>query len=326
MKAMVARAYGGPEVLKLEDVPAPEMKPGHVRIRVRACGVNFADTLMVQGRYQEKPPFPFAPGLEIAGEVIETAGDVDAPAPGTRVLAMSGNGGYAEEAVVPAGVCVPIPDAMTDVDAAAFAVAFGTSHVGLWHKARLQEGETLLVHGASGGVGLTAVEIGKIMGATVIATASSEDKLAIAASKGADHLLLSSDPDLKDRIKEIAAPTGGVNVAYDPVGGDMFDASLRTLAFEGRIVIIGFASGTIPQIPANILLVKNVDVLGLYWGSYARRKPAVLAESFGTLMDWYVAGRIRPHVSKVYPLAEAGEALTHMMSRKATGKLVVEIG
>lgn len=322
MRAMVVREFGGLDALKLEEIAAPLIKPGHVRIRVGACGVNFADTLIIKGEYQVKPPFPFGPGLESAGEIIEVGEDAGAMKPGQRVIAMNGYGGFAEEIVVPVTSCMPVPDSMSDAEAAAFPVAYGTSHVGLRHKANLKAGEVLLVHGASGGVGLTAVEIGKHLGATVIATASSAEKLEVARSKGADHLIDYSSEDIREKVKEFTGGKGA-DVIYDPVGGAAFDASLRCINFEGKIVVIGFASGTIPQIPANIVLIKNIDILGLYWGSYMQKKPRVVMESFKELMEWYVAGAIRPHISATYPLADAKQALSDMLERKSTGKIVV---
>ena len=324
MRAMVVREFGGLDALNLEDIASPALGTGQVRVRVHACGVNFADTLIIKGEYQVKPEFPFAPGLECAGEIIEVGDGVTGFALGQRVLAMTGYGGFSEEAVVAETACVPLPDEMSDVDAAAFPVAYGTSHVGLTYKAGLKANEVLLVHGASGGVGLTAVEIGKHLGATVIATASSAEKLEVARSKGADHLIDYSTEETRERVKELTGGKGA-DVIYDPVGGKAFEASLRCINFEGRIVVIGFASGTIPQIPANIILIKNLDVLGLYWGSYMAKKPQVIVDSFTELMGWYVEGAIRPHVSAIYPLADAKQALTDMLTRKSTGKIVIEI-
>ncbi len=324
MRAMVVREFGGLDALNLEDIASPALGTGQVRVRVHACGVNFADTLIIKGEYQVKPEFPFAPGLECAGEIIEVGDGVTGFALGQRVLAMTGYGGFSEEAVVTETACVPLPDEMSDVDAAAFPVAYGTSHVGLTYKAGLKANEVLLVHGASGGVGLTAVEIGKHLGATVIATASSAEKLEVARSKGADHLIDYSTEEIRERVKELTGGKGA-DVIYDPVGGKAFEASLRCINFEGRIVVIGFASGTIPQIPANIILIKNLDVLGLYWGSYMAKKPQVIVDSFTELMGWYVEGAIRPHVSAIYPLADAKQALTDMLTRKSTGKIVIEI-
>jgi NADPH2:quinone reductase len=274
---------------------------------------------MLKGTYQEKPPLPFAPGMEVAGTVEALGEGVVAPVIGTRVAAMCGHGGFAEYATAPAATCVAIPDDMPDADAAALQVAYGTSEVVLARRARLQPGERLLVLGAAGGVGLTAVEIGKLMGAEVIACARGAERLARAREKGADHLI---DPEETD-LREAVLTLGGADVVYDPVGGDQWKAALRAANPEARLIPVGFASGEVPQIPANILLVKNLDVIGFYWGAYYRFHPEVLAASFRQLLAWYRDGKIRPHVSNVVPLAQASDALELLRSRKATGKVVV---
>ncbi len=325
MKAIVCHELTGPAALRLEEVPEPRPDPGQVRIRVRACGVNFADSLMTRGQYQQQPPPPFSPGFEVSGEVLERGAGVDKIAVGDRVIAMTPHGGYAEQVVAEVKRCVPMPAAMSWEHGAAFPVVFGTSHVALWHRARLQPGETLVVHGASGGVGLTAVAIGKQLGATVIATANGSDKLAVAREHGADHLIDVGREEVRTRIKELTDGRGA-DVVYDPVGGDLFTASLRSMAFEGRILVIGFAGGTVPQIPANHLLVKNVDVIGLNWPAYAELNPRVMTASFATLMDWYLTGAIKPHVSVTYPLEQAVEALSQIVTRKSTGKVVITVG
>lgn len=318
MRAMQIIALSEP--LELRDVARPDPGPGKVRLRVRACGVNFADTLMVAGRYQEKPDLPFSPGLEVCGVVEALGPDVDFPATGTRVAAYCGSGGFAEEVVVNASACVPVPAAMPDAEVAGFLIAYGTSHVGLDYRARLQSGETLLVLGASGGVGLTAVEIGKLMGARVIAVARGARKMDVARTAGADNVL-DVDADLRAEVKAL----GGADVVYDPVGGALAEAALRACNPEARVLPVGFASGNVPQFPANILLVKNITVHGLYWGAYAKLRPSVLSESFATLFGWYEAGRLHPHVSHVLPLEEANAALDLLRTRKATGKVVVRI-
>ncbi|HHW78429.1 MAG TPA: NADPH:quinone oxidoreductase family protein [Xanthomonadaceae bacterium] len=324
MKAIVCHELSGPAALRLEEVPEPRPGPGQVRIRVRACGVNFADSLISRGQYQVQPQPPFSPGFEVAGEVLERGPEVRGIAVGDRVIGMVGHGGYAEQVVASANRCVPMPAAMSWEHGAAFPVVFGTSHIALWHRARLRAGETLVVHGASGGVGLTAVVIGKRLGATVIATASSSQKLEVARRHGADHLIDTGHEDLRTRIQEWT--TGrGADVIYDPVGGELFAASLRSVAFEGRILIIGFAGGTVPQIPANHLLVKNVDVIGLNWPAYAELNPGVMTESFRTLMQWYLEGAIQPYVSATYPLERAVEALNQVVARKSTGKVVITV-
>ncbi|MBK7664520.1 MAG: NADPH:quinone oxidoreductase family protein [Sterolibacteriaceae bacterium] len=322
MRAILCHELTGPDALRLEEVPEPRPSPGQVRIQVRACGVNFADSLITRGQYQKQPRPPFSPGFEVSGEVLELGAGVSGISIGDRVIAMTPHGGYAEQVVADINRCVPMPAAMSWEHGAAFPVVFGTSHVALWHRARLRAGETLVVHGASGGVGLTAVAIGKQLGATVIATASEPAKLQVAREHGADHLIDSSLEDVRTRIKELTEGRGA-DVFYDPVGGELFDASLRSIAFEGRILAIGFASGTVPQIPANHLLVKNVDVIGINWPAYAELNPEVMTASFQTLMQWYLAGAIKPHVSAIYPLARSAEALDRVVSRKATGKIVI---
>lgn len=322
MRAIVCHELTGPASLRLEELAEPRPGPGQVRIGVRACGVNFADSLITRGQYQKQPQLPFSPGFEVSGEVLELAAGVEGVARGDRVLAMTPCGGYAEQVVADANRCLQIPAEMSWEHAAAFPVVFGTSHIALWHRARLQSGETLVVHGASGGVGLTAVAIGKRLGATVIATASSPEKLALAAAHGADHLLDSSGDDIRERIREVTAGRGA-DVVYDPVGGELFAASLRSMAFEGRLLVIGFAGGGVPQIPANHLLVKNVDVIGVNWPAYAELNPRVMTESLQTLVRWYLEGAIKPHVSASYPLEEALAALDQVVTRKSTGKVVI---
>ncbi len=323
MRAVLCKELRGADGLVVENVPAPVVGPGQVRLEVHACGINFADTLIIEGKYQARPELPFIPGMEASGVVVECGEGVTAPAPGTRVLAMTSIGGYAEEAVCDAKRVVPIPDSMSFADAAAFPVAYGTSHGALDHRARLQAGETLLVLGASGGVGLTAVEIGKQMGATVIATASSAEKLAVAKAAGADHLIDYTKESLRDRVLEL---TGGADVVYDPVGGDLLKESLRAINWEGRLIVIGFASGTIPQIPANYLLLKNCAAVGFFWGAYMERDPDVVMRSLDTMLGWYAEGRLKPHISHLLPMDKAREALWMLRDRRSTGKVVLDMG
>jgi NADPH2:quinone reductase len=320
MRAVVCKSFGGG--LALEEVPRPKPEPGTVLIEVHAAGVNFADTLIIEGKYQEKPALPFTPGAEVAGVVVELGEGVTTLRRGERVLATVGWGGYAEFVAAPAERVTAIPDSMEFAIAAGFPLAYGTSHGALDWRARLQPGETLLVHGAAGGVGLTAVEIGKTMGATVIATASSAEKLAVAKAHGADHLIDYARENFRDRVKELTQDRGA-DVIYDPVGGEVFEQSLRCIAWGGRIVIIGFASGKIPQIPANILLVKNCDAIGYYWGSYRKHRPELVRRSYEKLLGWFEAGKLRPHVSHRLPLEEAGHALELLKTRAATGKVVL---
>ena len=301
------------------DIPRPVPAAGELRLKIRACGLNFADLLMARGEYQDTPKPPFILGMEVAGEVDILGPDTDGPAPGTRVAVFGGQGGLAEYGCFPTERAVVLPDGMSFEDAAAFQIAYGTSHVALDHKARLQPGETLLVLGAAGGVGLTAVEIGKLMGARVIACARGANKLAVARQAGADHLIDAGADDIRAACRAL----GGVDVVYDPVGGDQFRAAFRACNPEARILTIGFASGEVPQIPANHLLVKNLSVMGLYWGGYLKFRPEVVTDSLKTLLGWYETGRIKPHISHVLPLDQAAEALELLRSRQSTGKVVV---
>ncbi|TMM55545.1 NADPH:quinone oxidoreductase family protein [Sulfitobacter sabulilitoris] len=319
MRAMQVTQYDQP--LRLNDIPVPDPGPGEVQVKVHSCGLNFGDLLLIKGTYQEKPSLPFTLGMELCGTVTALGEGVTSLSVGQRIAAYTGVHGLADYAVMAADICVAIPDAMTDIDAAAFLIAYGTSHVALDYKAHLRPGERLLVLGASGGVGLTAVELGKLMGAEVIAVARGADKLEVAQAAGADHLINSDSDDIRTQVKAL----GGADVVYDPIGGDQFMAALRACNPEARILPLGFASGTVPQIPANILLVKNLTVIGYYWGGYTRVNPAVLTDSFKQLIAWYVDGKIKPHVSNVLPLEQANEALELLRTRKATGKVVVTI-
>ena len=319
MKAMQLTDYDQPLVLR--NIPVPTAEAGQVTVKIHTCGLNFGDLLIIKGTYQEKPSLPATIGMELCGTVEALGAGVTQLKVGQKVGAYSGFGGLAEYASVPANVCVPLPDDMDTVDAAAFLIAYGTSHVGLDYKAHLKAGERLLVLGASGGVGLTAVELGKLMGAEVIAVARNDEKLAICKAAGADHLINSETDDIREIVKSL----GGADVVYDPVGGDQFKAAMRACNPEARILPLGFASGEVPQIPANILLVKNLTVIGYYWGGYTRVDPKVLTDSFETLIDWYTAGKIKPHISATYSLDQANEALELLRTRKATGKVVVTI-
>ncbi len=319
MRAMQVTELGQP--LTLEDIPEPQAAPGQVVVRVHTCGLNFGDLLIIKGTYQEKPQLPFTLGMELCGTVTTVGDGVTDLVPGQRVAAYCGFDALADYAAIPANVCVPVPDEMTDEHAAAFLIAYGTSHVALSYKAGLKPGERLLVLGASGGVGLTAVELGKLMGAEVVAVARGPEKLQVAKQAGADHLINSETDDIREVVKGL----GGADVVYDPIGGDQFRAALRACNPEARLIPLGFASGEVPQIPANHLLVKNLTVIGFYWGGYTRVNPTVLTDSFRELIAWYVEGRIHPHVSHVLPLEEANAALDLLRTRKATGKVVVRI-
>jgi len=325
MRAIVCRRLDGPEALALENVPAPEPEPGEVTIAVGAAALNFADILMTRGTYQEKPPLPFTPGMELAGRIHTVGADVIGLAPGERVLAVVDHGAFAEVARARAVDVVAIGDAMTDAVAAGFPIAYGTAHGALDWRAGLRAGETLLVHGAAGGVGLTAVEVGVAMGARVIATARGAERLELARQRGAAATIDTASADVRARVLELTDGRG-VDVCFDPVGGELGEIGLRCLAWEGRYLVIGFAAGALPTIKANRLLVKNIAAVGFYWGGYRRRDPARLTAGLRTLLGWYEAGRLAPHVSRRFPLAEASAALAELEQRRSTGKVVLDVG
>ncbi len=320
MRAFRIAASG--DAPRIMEIPTPQAEAGELQVKIGACGLNFADLLMVKGAYQDTPDAPFTLGMEVAGTVASLGAETYGPEPGTRVAVFGGHGGLADYGCFPADRAVAIPDSMSFTDAAAFQVAYGTSHLALDYKARLQPGETLLVLGAAGGVGLTAVEIGKLMGARVIACARGQDKLDVARRAGADHLIDAHTDDIREACRAL----GGVDVVYDPVGGDQFTAAFRACKPEARILTIGFASGDVPQIKANHLLVKNISVIGLYWGGYLAFRPQVVTDSLATLFGWYEAGRLRPHVSHILPLEQAADGLELLRSRASTGKVVITTG
>ena len=302
----------------LSERPTPSPAEGEVLLKIEACGLNFADLLMAKGTYQDTPAAPFTLGMEVCGVVIAHGAGVNQPALGARVAVFGGQGGLADEGVFPAALCQIVPDGMSPPQAAGFQVAYGTSHLALTRRANLHPGETLLVLGAAGGVGLTAVEIGKAMGATVIAVARGAEKCAVTKAAGADHVFDAS-ADITAEVKAL----GGADVVYDPVGGAAFTAAMRATNREGRILTIGFASGDVPAIPANHLLVKNITVIGFYWGGYLKFNPEALTASMGDLFDMFTAGQLAPHVSHVLPLGQASDAMELLRSRKSTGKVVV---
>ncbi|MBM3564684.1 MAG: NADPH:quinone oxidoreductase family protein [Alphaproteobacteria bacterium] len=324
MRAAVCKALNGVDGLTVEDFPAPAMIEKGVRVRVHAAALNFADTLAMKGSYQVKIEPPFVPGAEAAGEVVEVAPGVTGVKPGDRVMAHLGHGAFAEEIVAPEDCVYPIPAGMDFVTAAGFPIVYGTSYIGLTDRARLRAGEVLVVHGAAGGVGLSAVEIGKKIGATVIATAGGADKLAIAKAHGADHLIDYRTEDVRARVKALTHGRGA-DVVYDPVGGKVFESSLRSTAPDGRILVVGFASGEVPPIPANILLVKNITVIGYYWGAYQTIRPEIFRAQFQALFQWWREGALKPHASHVLPLERIGEAFALLQGRKSSGKVVLAI-
>ncbi len=325
MRAVLCKALGEPDGLVVEDCPRPAMIERGVRIRVRAAALNFADSLMIKGTYQVKRMPPFVPGLEAAGEVIETAPGVTRFHAGDRVMALTSAGAFAEEAVADERATFRIPDKMDFAAAAGFPIVYGTSYFALADRARLKSGEILVVHGAAGGVGLAAVEIGHRMGASVIAVAGGEDKLKLARTHGADHAIDHRAEDIRERIKALTNGRGA-DVVFDPVGGGAFEASLRSTAPDGRIVVVGFASGEVPEIPANILLVKNLTVIGLYWGAYRDIRPEDFARQFDVLFGWWKEGALKPHASHTFPLGDVRDAFAALLSRRSAGKVVLVMG
>jgi NADPH2:quinone reductase len=324
MRAIVCHRLEGPEALVLEEAPEPTPGPGEVTIAVRAAALNFADILMTRGTYQEKPALPFTPGLELAGRVQAVGAEVEGLASGQRVLAVVDHGAFAEVVRARAVDVVPIGDGVADAVAAGFPIAYGTAHGALDWRAGLRSGETLLVHGAAGGVGLTAVEVGVAMGARVIATARGAKRLELAQRRGAAATIDTASEDVRARILDLTDHRG-VDVCFDPVGGELGETSLRCLAWEGRYLVIGFAAGDLPTIKANRLLVKNIAAVGFYWGGYRRHDPARLNASLRTLLGWYEAGRLAPHVSRHFPLADAAAALAELEQRRSTGKVVLDV-
>jgi NADPH2:quinone reductase len=329
MRAVLSKAAGGPETLVLENIEAPSPKPGEVLVKVAACGVNYPDALIIEDKYQSKPPRPFAPGVEVAGVIEATGPGVTELAPGQRVIALVGWGGMAEKVAVAAARCVPIPQAMPFDEAAAFLMTYGTSYHALKDRGRLRPGEVLLVLGAAGGVGSAAVELGKAMGARVIAAASSQEKVEMARTCGADEgFVYPSGPFDKDGAKKLAelfksaCGKDGADVIYDAIGGDYAEAALRAIAWEGRFLVIGFPAG-IPRIPLNLALLKGCEIDGVFWGDFTRRDPKASAQNNAELLALYQKGAIKPRVSKRFPLAQAGEAIAWLTGRHALGKVVV---
>lgn len=323
MRALLCTEIGDLEKLRVADVtPPPDPGAGEVLIDVHAAGVNFADLLMIKGQYQVKHQVPFSPGLEVAGAIRACGPGVSRLRPGDRVIAVMDGGGFAEIAAARESDVFLLPPEMDWITAAGFAIAYGTAHGALRWRAAMQPGEVLLVHGAGSGVGLTAVEVGKVMGATVIATAGSAEKLAIARERGADHLIDYGKEIIRERVREIC---GGADVVYDPVGGDAFEQSLRCVNWGARLLVVGFAGGQVPSVPANILLVKNIAAIGFYWGSYRKHAPDLLRSQFADLFQWWKEGRLRPLVAKRFGFDDAVAALAMVRDRKATGKVVITL-
>ncbi|GAB3329867.1 NADPH:quinone oxidoreductase family protein [Larkinella ripae] len=322
MKAVLCRQYGPPETLTVEETESPKTARGKLVIRVKACGVNFPDTLMIQGKYQFKPPFPFSPGGEVAGVVTGVGEGITHLKPGDPVFALTGFGGFAEEVLADGLKAFPIPAGMDSVTAASLMYTYGTSYHALKDRGNLQAGETLLVLGAAGGVGLAAVELGRLMGATVIAAASTDEKLELCRQTGARHTINYSLEDLRERIRAITGGQG-VDVVYDPVGGDYTEAALRSVGWRGRYLVVGFAAGQIPSIPLNLPLLKGCAVVGVFWGAFAEKQPEDSIKNVQELLTFYQQGQMKPHVQAQYPLEQAPQALREMMDRRVLGKLVI---
>jgi NADPH2:quinone reductase len=322
MKAIVCEEFAPVEKLQYKDVPDPVVKKGHVVVDVKACGVNFPDGLLVQGLYQMKPPFPFIPGNEVAGVISEVGEGVPFLKVGMRVIAMVMLGGYAEKVLCPASHIMPIPDEIPNEEAAALVTAHATAHHALKQRAQIKPGETLLVTGAAGGTGLAAVQIGKEMGATVIAVCSTQEKLDMAKANGADILINYTETDLKTAIKAVTDGKG-VDVVYESVGGDTFHACSRSMAWNGRLLVVGFAGGTIPEFPVNLALVKGYSVMGVFWGSFTQHQPKDFADNMKELLIWYVQGKVKVIVDEVVPLENAKDALNKVMNREVKGKMTL---
>ena len=323
MKAVLCKQFGPPETLVVEDLPSPRPGPGEVVVSVKAASVNFPDVLVIQNKYQVKATPPFTPGSEFAGVVKEVGAGVTQVKPGDRVLGAGSSGGFAEECLVPAGArLVPVPASMDYPTAASFLLTYGTSHHALCNRADAKPGETLLVLGAAGGVGLAAVEIGKILGLRVIAAASSREKLAVCRDHGADETIDYSSEDLRERIKALTGGKG-VDLIYDPVGGTYTEAALRSSAWRARLLVVGFAAGEIPKIPLNLPLLMERSVVGVYWGEWSKRAPQEFAAAVKQLGAWFAERKLRPHISARYPLAEAARALRDMAERRVMGKVVL---
>src|SRR3954464_14650755 len=322
MKAVLCKQYGPPESLVVEELPSPKAGPGEVVVSVKAASVNFPDFLIIQNKYQFKPPLPFSPGSELAGVVKEVGAGVTGWRNGDRVIAFTTYGAFAEEVKTEAGRLLPLPESMDFVTGAAFLLTYGTSEHALQDRGDLKSGETLLVLGAAGGVGLAAIEIGKALGARVIACASSDDKLAVCRQHGADATIHYAAEDLRERIKALTAGRG-VDVVYDPVGGPYSEPAFRSIAWRGRLLVVGFAAGDIPKLPLNLALLKGASIVGVFWGDFPRREPKAFADSVAHLGRWHAEGRLKPHVSETFPLAKAVDALKMMAARQVKGKVVL---
>ena len=323
MRAILCKELGPANTLVIEDIASPAPGKGEVKVRVKAAGLNFPDTLIIEGKYQIKPELPFSPGGEMAGEVLEVGEGVKNFKPGQRIMGLTGYGAFAEEILVPDNRLIPVRDGMDDHTAAAFSMVYGTSYHALKQRANIQPGETLLVLGASGGVGLAAVELGKAMGATVIAAASSAEKLEVAKEAGADDLINYAEEDLKDALKQRYPK--GVDVIYDPVGDKFTEAAIRNMAWNGRLLIVGFAAGDIPKIPANLALLKGCSIVGVFWGAFTQQEPKVNMQNIMELFQLFGQGKLKPRISQVFKFEEYEQALAALTSRTAKGKVVLDV-
>ncbi len=322
MKALLCKQHGLPDTLVYEEVADPEPGPGEVVIDMKAAGVNFPDVLIIQNKYQFKPPLPFAPGAELAGIIAAVGPEVKGFKPGDRVIASCGKGAFAQKVKVAASRLIALPPAVDFDTAAAFTLAYSTSWHAIKDRAALQAGETMLVLGAAGGVGLAAIEIGKVLGARVIAAASSPEKLAVCREHGADDTIDYAGEDLRERIKALTDGKGP-DVIYDPVGGRYTEPAFRSIAWRGRHLVVGFANGEIPKLPLNLALLKGAAIVGVFWGDYVSREPRVFAQDLATLFELVAQGKLKPHISARYPLAQGAAALEDMMNRKVIGKVVI---
>lgn len=322
MKAVLCKAWGPPESLVIETLPDLVPGPGEVVIDVKAAGVNFPDVLIIQNKYQAKPALPFSPGSELAGVVNAVGEGVTHVKPGDKVIAYLGNGAFATQAKARAEAVVPMPDGIDFETAAAFTLTYGTSHHAVIDRGQLKAGETMLVLGAAGGVGLAAIEIGKAIGARVIAAASTDEKLAVCREHGADACINYSSEDLRERIKALTDGKGP-DVIYDPVGGVYAEPAFRSIGWRGRYLVVGFANGEIPRMPLNLALLKGASLVGVFWGDFTRREPAANQANMAQMLGWMREGKIRPHISARYPLEQTVQALKDMEGRKVTGKVVI---
>ncbi|MCX7220689.1 MAG: NADPH:quinone oxidoreductase family protein [Burkholderiales bacterium] len=323
MKAVLCKTWGLPDTLVIEERPDLLPGPGQVTIDVKAAGVNFPDVLIIQNKYQFKPQLPFTPGSELSGVVRAVGEGVSNAKPGDRVIAFVGHGAFAQQVVVPALAIMPMPAEMDFDTAAAITLTYGTSHHAVLDRAQLKAGETMLVLGAAGGVGLAAIEIGKAIGARVIAAASTDEKLAICQAHGADVCINYSNEDLREAIK-LATDGKGPDVIYDPVGGIYTEPAFRSIGWRGRYLVVGFANGEIPKLPLNLTLLKGASLMGVFWGEFAKREPLKNLAAMRELMEWLRQGKIKPHISGRYALADTAQALNDLAARKVTGKVIIQ--